>query len=415
MSEPAPMAWPAALEGRAAKLEPFGWYRRVLGDGVRYDEARRCWDVFSYDAVTTVLTDEEAFSSETAPDGGGGGLPSMLNADPPTHTRLRDPVEEYFRPGSVRRLEPEIGETTRSLLDDAEADGDADRLEVVSDLASPLRIHTIAALLGVPAADREQFKAWSDAVVAGPQLTDGDLGELEGRRREAALALADYFTEVCARRREDPVNDLVSKVLVETDLCDMEVLGLFRLLLIAGNVTTTNLITNALWCLAEADLLDDVRGDPDRLEGAIEEALRYRSPVQRTVRRATRETELAGRRIEPDDRLAVWLGAANRDPERFDDPGRFDPGRSPNPHVAFGRGIHVCLGAPLARLEARVALETLLERYDSIERIDGGETADPADGHAEEPTGSDAEPVPSPFIYGVTAFPRGRALDVRWV
>ena len=402
MTEPAPMAWPEPLGDRAAKLEPFGWYRRMLETGVRYDEARHCWDVFSYDAVTTVLGDAATYSSETAPDDGAGGLPSMLNADPPQHTRLREPVEEYFRPGAVRSLAPEIRETARSLLEAADggrSEG-AGRLDVVDDLAWPLPIHTIAALLGVPAEDREQFKAWSDAVVAGPQSTGGDLAELEGQRREAALALADYFAEVCERRREEPRDDLVSKVLVETDLSQTELLGLFRLLMVAGNVTTTNLITNAVWCLDEAGLVDDVRGDPDRIEAALEETLRYRSPVQRTVRRATRETELAGRRIAPDDRLAVWLGAANRDPRRFDDPGTFDPGRSPNPHVAFGRGIHVCLGAPLARLEARVALETLLERYETVERA-----RTRADDQGEGDGAGRADPFPSPFIYGVQSLP----------
>lgn len=390
MTEPEPMAWPAALSGRRAKREPFGWYRRMHeAGGVRYDDDRSCWDVFAYDAVTSVLADAETFSSVTVSAEDRGGLPSMLNADPPEHTALREPVEEFFQPGAVRDLAPEIHETTASLLDEADAEAEGgDRIDVVNDLAWPLPIHTIAALLGVPAEDREQFKDWSDAVVAGPQLTDGDRVELEARRQEAALSLADYFADVCARRREAPRDDLISKVLLETELSDLEVLGLFRLLLIAGNVTTTNLITNTLWCLDDAGLVDEVRDDPDRIDDAIEEALRHRSPVQRTVRRATRETEILGRRVEPDDRLAVWLGAANRDPERFDEPGTCDLDRSPNPHVAFGRGIHVCLGAPLARLEARIAIETLLSRYGFVERVE-----------------ADPDPVASPFIYGVQEFP----------
>ena len=394
MTTAEPMAWPSALADRRAKREPFDWYRRMHeAGGIRYDDDRHCWDVFSYDAVTSVLADAETYSSVTAPKGNRGGLPSMLSADPPKHTELREPVEAFFQPGAVRPLAPEIRETTESLLDEADAERGGDRLDVVDDLAWPLPIHTIAALLGVPAEDRAQFKAWSDAVVAGPQLTDGDRQELEVQRQDAAFSLADYFAEVCAERREDPQDDLVSKVLVETDLSDMEVLGLFRLLLIAGNVTTTNLVTNTLWCLDDAGLVEEVRKDSrtsertDRLDDAIEEALRYRSPVQRTVRRATEETELLGRTVEPDDRLSVWLGAANRDPERFDDPDNFDLDRTPNPHVAFGRGIHVCLGAPLARLEARVALDSLLDRYESIARVE-----------------ADPDPVASPFIYGVQEF-----------
>lgn len=397
------MAWPAALEGREAKREPFGWYREMLARGpLRYDGERDCWDVFAYDAVTAVLEDPETFSSVTQPEEGPGGLPSMLNADPPAHTDLRQPVESFFRPGAVRELAPEIESTARSLLDEAEATVETTsdperatdagtgtaRFDVVRDLAVPLPIHTIAALLGVPPSDRDQFKAWSDEIVAGPQLTGGDLTTLEARRSDAAVELASYLASVCRERREDPRDDLVSAVLTETALSDTEVLGLLRLLLIAGHVTTTNAIANTVWCLDESGPTDAVRREADRIDGAIEETLRYRSPVQRTVRRATRATELCGRRIDADDRLAVWLGAANRDPARFDDPESFRPDRSPNPHVAFGRGIHVCLGAPLARLEARTALRTLLERYDRLERV----PADP-------------DPVASPFIYGLQRLP----------
>jgi cytochrome P450 len=168
MAEPEPVAWAAALADRRAKREPFGWYRRMHdGGGIRYDDEREFWDVSAYEAVTSVLADAETFSSVAVAGDDRSGLPSMLNADPPEHTALREPVEEFFQPGAVRELAPGIRETTRSLLDDAEAEGDG-RIDVVNDLEWPLPIHTIAALLGVPAEAREQFKAWSDAVVAGP-------------------------------------------------------------------------------------------------------------------------------------------------------------------------------------------------------------------------------------------------------
>ncbi len=387
MTEPAPMEWPSALDTPAAKLEPFDWYRDMREEGgVQYDENRACWDVVDYETVVAVLQDADTYSSVTVPETEGMGLPSMLNADPPQHTKLREPVEEYFRPGAIRSLTEQIRETTVDLLETAESD--SGQIDIVNDLAWPLPIHTIAELLGVPPDDRSQFKEWSDAVIAGPQLTDGDYTELETRRSEAAMALAEYFADVCRRRREDPGDNLISKVLLETELTDMELLGLFRLLLVAGNVTTTNLITNTIWCLTNADVLDIVRDDPARVDDAIEETLRFRSPVQRTVRRATTSTTLAGVHLERDDRLSVWLGAANRDPAQFDTPDVFDLDRTPNPHVAFGRGIHVCLGAPLARLEARVALETMLDRYSHLDPVDASNT-----------------PVASPFIYGVRSFP----------
>ena len=406
---PGPMGWPAALDSRQAKLEPYDWYddRRRSGP-VHYDPVRECWDVFSYDLVTDVLTDPETFSSVTAPPERATGLPSMLSEDPPRHTELRGAVDAFFTPGSVGSLVPDVERTADELLSAAlEATGDEShtdeatdagsrsseitdgtRMELVDELARPLPIHTIAALLGVPADDRAQFERWSDAVIAGPALTGGDSERLERQRGEAANALASYFAEISRERRENPGEDLVSRVLAETDLTDLELLGLFRLLLVAGNVTTTNLITNALWALTETDSLTRLRDDPSLVDGVVEETLRYRSPVQRTIRRATRDVDLRGHEVAADDRVVVWLGAANRDPAAFDEPDRFRLDRTHNPHVGFGRGIHVCLGAALARIEGRIAIERLLERTETIEPIE-----------------TTFEPVSSTFIYGLQRFP----------
>lgn len=380
---------PAALASREAQLEPFEWYRRMRRESpVRYDESRDCWGVFEYETVSEILLDPERFSSVRDPEG-GDEYPSMLSADPPEHTKLRQPVEAFFTPGAVESLEPDVRRTAERLVDEALADGD--RFDLVSALSYPLPIMTIAALLGVPREDREQFKEWSDTVVAGPQLTGGDQTRLEDRQREAGQALVDYFDGVVERRRENPRDDLVSKVLTADDggqlLTDEELLGLFRLLLVAGNVTTTNLITNAVWCLCEWDRLGAVR-DESSLAGVVEETLRFRSPVQRTSRVATEDVEVDGHRVPEGDTIVTWLGAANRDPARFEAPDQFRPERSPNPHMAFGRGIHICLGAPLARLEGRIALEVLFDRVEDLRLVDAA-----------------YEPLPSTFLYGVQELP----------
>lgn len=382
-------ARPAALASREVQLEPFGWYRRMRRESpVAYDQTRECWDVFEYDTISDVLLDVERFSSDRDPEG-GDEYPSMLDADPPEHPKLRQPVEAFFTPSAIESLAPDIRTTAERLVDEALADGN--QFDLVSALSYPLPIMTIAALLGVPPADREQFKQWSDIVVAGPQLTGGDQTALEDRQEDAGQALVDYFSEVVDRRRKEPQDDLVSKVLTADDggqvLTDAELLGLFRLLLVAGNVTTTNLITNAIWCLCEWDRLDAIADDA-AISGVVEETLRFRSPVQRTARVAREDVEIQGHTISAGETVVTWIGAANRDPAQFDDPDQFRPERSPNPHMAFGRGIHICLGAPLARLEGRIALEVLFDRIEDIRLVE-----------------TDYAPLPSTFLYGVQSLP----------
>jgi cytochrome P450 len=380
---------PAALESRTAKLEPFDWYAEKRAESaLHYDERREVWDAFRYDLVSELLLDHERFSSNRNPEQ-GDDYPSMLDSDPPLHTKLRQPVEDFFTGNAIAPLEPEIRRTAERLIDDALADGG--RFDLVEALAYPLPIMTIAALLGVPREDREQFKEWSDAVVANPQLTGDDRERSEERIREAGLALVDYFGEVMEDRRENPRDDLISKVLTADDggqvLSDEELMGLFRLLLVAGNVTTTNLVTNAVRCLCDWDRLDAVGTERGRT-GVVEETLRFRSPVQRTARVALEDVEVAGRTVEEGETVVTWLGAANRDPRQFDDPDEFRPERSPNPHMAFGRGIHICLGAPLARLEARVALGVLSDRVEDLRLVE-----------------TEYQPLPSTFLYGVQSLP----------
>lgn len=376
---------PPEISTREGRLNPYPWYRSMRNDAaLRYDGERGCWDAFTYSAASTILTDEDTFSSSII----GRDMAfqdSLLAMDPPRHTRIRGAVKEYFEPREVRELEPEIRDTARSLLDGA-LDGE---LDIVQDLAYPLPIITIADLLDVPEDRRDDFKRWSDHVIAGPQLTGGDLENLVETRSDALLSIGEFFHEIIELRKRDPGNDLVSRVVQsDEDFSYNELLHLFGLLLVAGNVTTTNLITNAVRCFIEnPEALRDIE-EGENLETAVEEALRYRSPVQQTARIATRDTVVEGHEVKEGDPVIVWLASANRDPEVFDKPDEFVHTRSPNPHMAFGKGIHICLGAPLARLEARIALSTL---FDGIEYI--------------QPVPAELEPVSATFLHGVTSYP----------
>jgi cytochrome P450 len=403
--EPAPVGTlervPAALSTPAAWLDPFDWYAEMRASApVRYDESRRAWDLFRYEDVSRVLNDPETFSSDPTlarelelppPAERGPMFETVLTTDPPRHDRLRAVVEDAFRPGALRERADHIREIAADLIDEAIGNGEMDAID---DLAYPLPVIVIAELLGVPSEDRPRFRRWSNTLVETPtDRSDAGL-EAHARRQERVMdELTAYFEEKLGERRADPRDDLLS-VLVANEaegarLAHDEALGFCILLLIAGNITTTNLIGNALRCLtATPAAMARLEREPALLGSTIEEVLRYRSPVQALARIATRDVTLGEEQLRAGDAVITWLGSANRDPEAFEAPDEFRIDRSPNPHLAFGRGTHYCLGAPLARLEARIALEELFSRVTEIERVR-----------------APLDPVRSAFIYGVQHFP----------
>ena len=329
-----------------------------------------------YRDVVAVLRDHARFGS-TMPEyivnrdaDPFGGAPTLPFSDQPIHTRLRRLVARDFTPRRIASLEPRIRELTRQMLDRCAADGSFDAM---SALADQLPVIIIAEMLGVPVEDRSRFRKWSDAVASNTASMPGM--PVPHEVQEAASALREYFTSQIERRRAEPGDDLVSALVAAHDqnesLSTDELLAFVVLLLIAGNETTTNLIGNGLLALARnPGQYERLRQDPSLVPSAVEEMLRYDAPVQTLVRIARAESEIGGTRVEAGSLVAILFGAANRDPAQFPEPNRFDVSRAPNDHVAFGEGIHFCIGAPLARLEARVAFEEIVMRFASMQLAD---------------------------------------------
>jgi len=296
-----------------------------------------------------------------------GGLRTMLVMDPPDHTRVRGLVSKAFTPRRVAALRPRIEQIIDELLAEPAARGSMD---VMADFAAPLPAIVIAELLGVPAEDHREFRQWSSELVS----LVGSANPLEIRERfEKALGrILDYLRGVIAERRRAPADDLISGMIEAQEerdaLSDVELLATSNLLLLAGHETTTNLIGNGtLALLRHPDELARLRADHALLPDAIEELLRYDSPVQATVRVATQDAEVGGQKIPAEALVIVGIGAANRDPAVFRDPDRLDLARSGNHHLSFGLGVHFCLGASLARLEAELAFGALLERFPRLD------------------------------------------------
>jgi cytochrome P450 len=333
--------------------------------------------VFRYADVQAILRDPENWSNNFRDLGlevDDLPPPSMLAQDPPEHTRLRSLVNQAFTPRIIRRLEPRIHEIANQLFDEALERREVDFVEA---LTYPLPVIVIAEIIGVPTDDREQFKRWSDGAVEnlGAGLFVPPTRERIERIKNLLSEMGTYFSTLAEQRQREPREDLLSGLVraeVEgSKLSHGEMIQTLVLLLVAGNETTTTLISDAVVDLLEhPQELARLREHPELLQSAVDEVLRYSSPVQLDPRRATRAVELHGVTIQANQVVVSWLGSANRDEDVFSDAERFDIGRKNNPHLAFGFGPHYCLGANLARLEAQVAIGTLLERTRSFERID---------------------------------------------
>ncbi|MGW5368905.1 cytochrome P450 [Streptomyces sp. NPDC004011] len=355
--------------------EQHFWLRDDRPAGpVRFDECRGVWNVYGHPETVRVLSDPGVFSSDTnrhflpePDDYDTGGILTQL--DPPEHRALRRLVGGTFTPGTVAALEPRIASLTRELLD---AVDDRHEIELIGDFAQPLPITVIACLLGVPREDRDLFRHWADELFPGTEPPSVGGNPEQNRHVDAAYDLSrrmsDYFAAHIGERRRHPGEDLLSRLVhAETDgerLSDTALTAFVELLFLAGYVTTALLLGNTALCLdAHPGHAARLRADRSGIPAVIEESLRLMTPFAVFHRVVTERVELGGQRLAPGQVVALWLGAANRDENVFSRPHVFDPARDPNPHLGFGRGIHFCLGAPLARLEGRIALGALLDRF----------------------------------------------------
>ncbi|MDH6541305.1 cytochrome P450 [Streptomyces lavendulae] len=382
--------------------DPYSFYAALRAAGPVHrvgsgspDDAP-CWIVVGYEEARQALS-HPSLLKDWRHAGTFPGLEptpansNMLESDPPRHTRLRRLVSREFTSRRVQAMRPLVERTTGELLD-AMAARPERAADLVRALAFPLPMTVICELLGVPDLDRERFRHWSNAVVTP---VPGVVGN------EAHLQLSGYLAELVARKADHPGDDLLSALIRTRDedgdsLSPDELIGMAFLLLVAGHETTVNLISNGVRALlAHPAQLAELRADPGKLlDGAVEEMLRYDGPVQNsTYRHAATDVELGGVVIPAGAVVLVSLAGADRDPGRFPDPDVFDIHRAPQGHLAFGHGLHFCIGAPLARMEGRIAVRALLERFPDL---------------AEDPAGGPPRWLPGSLMRGVSSLP------VRW-
>lgn len=353
----------------ATLADPYPVYKALReSDPYQLSEATGQYLISRYEDVDEILRDWKRFSNRRITDEPPEPERdlSILVRDPPDHTRLRGLVSRAFTPRRIAAMEGHIRETAHALLDEVAGE---DQFDLMSNLASLLPTVVIAEQIGVPTEDRDQFKRWSDEFVG---VDEGAITpEIQQRSDEAAVKLYRYFSDQVDQRRREPTDDLISRLVAARDdedqLTEHEMVSTLSLLLIAGNETTTNLIGNGLKALIEhPEQMELLRRRPELLENAVEELLRYDSPVQIDPRTTTEQVSVGDKLIEPERLVMLLIGGANRDPEQFQDPDTLDIAREDAGSISFGRGMHFCLGAPLARLEGRIAFECLLERFDEI-------------------------------------------------
>ncbi len=373
----------------------YDWLKEMRDtQPVWLDERSGCWHVFRYADVLTTTTEYAVFSSERRQqrralqnairaeeeqqregEARGEGR-SILAMDPPDHRQYRNLVSSAFTPRAIDRLRGRVAEITQELLDEVRPAG---KIDFATDLAYPLPTIVIAEMLGVPSSDRPLFKRWADALLE-QQLNDAEFFRPDEQQRDNPQLkrfartfeeMSDYFRQMLEERKQKPRDDMMSDLLAASidgeHLSMQDTINFCNILLLAGHVTTTNLLGQAIRCFDEhPETLERVRQQPELMPGAIEEVLRFASPVWRLIRTTREEVALAGVTIPKDATVFGWLASANRDSAQFAQPERFDITRSPNKHVAFGHGIHFCIGAPLSRMETSVALPLIINQLPNL-------------------------------------------------
>lgn len=387
------MTYTFDLGNPATNANPFPEFARLRAeDPIHWSPAMKAWIITRHADVKQVALNNRQISADrltpffkTNPEYLRGSIDSLVRylnhwmvfRDPPDHTRLRRLFNKAFTPTSVSNLRPSIESIVAHLIDGMEARARrGETVDYIADFAYPLPASVIMDLLGVPRADLERVKVWSDDIalfIGTAQVA----GNKYLRAESGAKAMSDYFRSLVEARTSEPHDDMISHLVLARDdrdaLTTDEIIGTCILLLFAGHETTTNLIGNGfLYSMRHRDQWERLVADRSLAGSAVEEYLRYDGPSGALARVAAADLEMGGKTIREGQRLFAFMNSANRDPEAVDDPDRFDIGREPNAHLTFGHGIHFCLGAPLARLEAQIATTRLAERLPDI-RLSGGD------------------------------------------
>ncbi|KAA6447661.1 cytochrome P450 [Bacillus swezeyi] len=369
------------VKNRQDPYNPFPWYEKMRREWpVYYDEDSKFWSVFLYEDVKRVASDKDFFSNQFPQlEAGNTFAKTMLRMDPPKHTRIRSIVNKVFTPRVLKAWEPRIQELTDELLSKVHG---REEIDLVKDFSYPLPVIVIAELLGVPAEYKDKFKEWSDLLVSLPKSDHkDDVIEWKTIRDQGEEELNAFFQDIIEEKRQNLGDDIIS-LLIQTEqegdkLSSDELVPFCNLMLVAGNETTTNLISNAVYSILEKPgTYVALANQPDLIPQAVEEAIRFRAPAPMIVRYVKQDTTIRGISLKKGEGVLAFLASANRDESKFEKAYEFDIHRYPNPHIGFGHGIHFCLGAPLARLEAKIALNALLQRYSSMEAISIAPIAD---------------------------------------
>ena len=358
---------PEPLRSERALHDPFEWYDRMRrGSPVRYDPQRAVYDVFTYDEVKRCLQDDERFvrkalsRSHADPDGSLSYLDNaMVWSDGPAHKQGKGQLFEYFRPSMLAGFRETIESAAESQLQEALEDGPA--FDFIGAYAVPVPLRVIMDVVGVPEADHRRMFEWLETF---REVMHSEYSAEESTDGERMADAVDYVQGVIDERKRNPEDDLISRLVAETELTDEEIGANCFDFILAGQGTMSEFLSNALYLFAEQDLLGTT--DEYDLDVLLEEVLRYRTPLQSRARETAAPVSVGDTEIPAGETVILWIGAANRDPAQYDRADTFLPGRDPD-HLAFGSGSHTCIGAPLARLQAPIVLRTFLSAFEDIE------------------------------------------------
>jgi hypothetical protein len=377
------------LVSREFMQNPYPTLRRLREeDPVHWSDSIGGWILTRYDDIVTTFKDTSHYSSEGRLGKAVAYLPdetraqfkvfedhykhkSLIHSDPPDHTRFRDLVNKAFTPRVVDAVRPRMQEITNGLLDAVQESG---RMDVIKDLSVPLPVTVISEILGVPKPDVKFFKVWADDNLAFQGLNKPPV-EILQRSQTALVEMRDYLGKLLKEKRRNPGDDLLSQLAAAESagdkLSEPELINTCITLLIAGHETTTALIGNGIYLLlSHPEQWQLLQQDRALLPSAIEEILRFESPVARQPRLMKQDAEMGGKQLRKGQMAFQMLNAANRDPAQFEDPERFDIRRQKNRHIAFGLGVHVCVGAPLARAEGQIVFSSVIARLPNLELVD---------------------------------------------